>query len=197
MSEDRKIVTYADLADDLQLAVERDQYNSLLNMPPRDAWIKKHPIYKVKDLTGKQVPLKYVPIWRQKLLLKTIFGGYRQEIKEVKQIANSVNAIVRVHYRDLLTGEMTWQEGVGAVSLQVDAGADTTDFSSLKSNAVMLASPAAVSYAFKSAVEQIGKIFGGDVNNYNDTDFIPIFGKNEKDTVNNEEPTDLNIHTKF
>lgn len=188
------IVTYQELSVDLDLAVKRDKLNELLNYPPREEWIKKHPIYKVKDATGKLVALKYVPIWRQKLLLRIIFGGYRQEIIEVKQIANAVNAIVRVHFKDLLTGEMTWQDGSGAVSLQMDAGSEATDLASIKSNAVMLASPAAVSYAFKSACENIGKIFGGEVNNFNSADFVPMFSiEVPPSSTNNSQE----INTKF
>jgi hypothetical protein len=55
-------------------------------------------------------------------------------------------------------------DGVGAAPLQVNAGANPTDITQLKSNAVMLATPAAKSFAIKDAAEHLGEMFGRNLN---------------------------------
>lgn len=140
----------------------------LLNEPPKEQWIKSHPIVKVDRLNDKgqkvAMPLKYIPIERVEWLLTNIFIKWRVEIKEAKLLANSVIVTVRLHYYDHVANEWHWQDGVGAQPLQVDSGAGAIDFMKMKHSAVQMAAPAAESYAVKDAAEKIGRLFGKDLN---------------------------------
>ena len=73
---------------------------------------------------------------------------------------------VRLYYQNPLseTGEMLWQDGIGAMSIQVDKGKGAMAWDYAKSDGVMKAAPAAESYAVKDAAEKIGKLFGKDMN---------------------------------
>jgi hypothetical protein len=129
--------------------------NILLNQKPKPEWIKTHPFVK---------SLKYIPIGRLEYLMTRIFIKWWVEIKTQQLIANSVVLTVRVHYQCPITGEWNCQDGIGAVPLQTDEGAGAIDFNKMKSAAVMIAAPAAKTFAIKDAIEQIGKIFGRDLN---------------------------------
>lgn len=151
----RQLPSMQELYDgDLTLKSDINDLNKILNQPPNEKWLKKHPI----------AGTVYIPIERIEYLLTKIFLEWRVEIKEVQVIANSVTITVRLYYRDVLTNEMLWQDGIGAAPIQTDKGAGATDFNKVKSNGVMLAAPAAESYAVKDAAEKIGKLFGKDLN---------------------------------
>lgn len=144
-----------ELYEDKALAKKQDELNILLNNPPKKEWLKDHP-------TARGV--KYIPIERIEYLLTVVFGKWYVEIKDVKLIANSAVVTIRLHYKNPLTNEMLFQDGVGASPLQTNKGAGATDWTQIKSDAVMKAVPAAESYAVKDAAEKIGKIFGKDMN---------------------------------
>jgi hypothetical protein len=144
-------------------SIKQNQLNILLNQPPLPEWIKKHPLVK-KKVNGVFVPIEYLPIERVEYLLTRLFIKWSFEIKEVKLVANSVVVIGRLHYQNQITGQWEYQDGVGATPLQLDEGSNAIDFTKIKSNAVMIAAPAAKSYAIKDAAECIGKIFGKDLN---------------------------------
>ena len=129
--------------------------NVLLNQDPSGKWIKIHP-----NVPGH----KYIPIERVEWLMTRIFIKWKCEVKAIQHIANSVVVTVRVHYLDPVSGEWNYQDGIGASPLQTDKGAGAVDWTHIKNNAVMLAAPSAESYAFKDAVEKIGKLFGKDLN---------------------------------
>jgi hypothetical protein len=138
------------------LALQKENaLNVLLNQPPKKEWIKSHP-------TAKEV--KYLTIARVEFLLTSIFIQWDIEIKTVQQIANSVVVTVRLHYKNPVTGEMQWTDGVGAAPIQTDKGAGATDFSKVKNDAVMKAAPAAKSFAVKDAAHKLGNLFGADLN---------------------------------
>jgi hypothetical protein len=162
-----KLPALKELYSDTELKVVQNELNVLLNNPPAKSWIKDHP-YAKKDviIDGKKVkvPLKYIAIERIEWLLTKIFIRWHVEIKTVQIIANAVSVTVRLYYQDVVTKEMLWQDGVGAMALQVDSGAGAIEFDKIKSSAVMIAAPAAETYAVKDAAEKIGKIFGKDLN---------------------------------
>jgi hypothetical protein len=126
-------------------------------------WIKKHPTA-TKVVNGVKVPIEYLPIERVEYLLTRIFVQWWFRIVKVQLIANSIVVNGTLHYQNQITGEWEKQDGVGAAPIQTDSGAKASDFSAVKSNAVMLAAPAAKSYAIKDAAECIGKLFGKDLN---------------------------------
>jgi len=151
-----KLPKLSELYDgDLPLKATQNAFNVLVNQPPNEAWIKDHPIAK---------GVKYIPIERIEYLLTKLFLKWRVEVKEIKLIGNSVCCTIRLHYQNIEDNEWSWQDGVGAMPLQVDKDHGATDFNYLKSDAVMKAAPAAESYAVKDASEKIGKIFGKDIN---------------------------------
>lgn len=146
-----------------EVAIQQNKLNILLNQPPMKEWIKKHPTA-TKVVNGVKVPIEYLPIERVEYLLTRIFVQWWFRIVKVQLIANSIVVNGTLHYQNQITGEWEKQDGVGAAPIQTDSGAKASDFSAVKSNAVMLAAPAAKSYAIKDAAECIGKLFGKDLN---------------------------------
>lgn len=149
--------------DILQLD-ETNQLNILLNQMPPANWLKAHPTVTVKENNGQIRPYYYLPIERVEYLLTRIFFRWRVEIKNVQLIGNAVVVIVRLEYFNPISDEWEFQDGVGATPLQTDAKAGAIEFDKLKSAAVMMAAPAAESYAIKDAAEKIGAIFGKNLN---------------------------------
>ena len=137
----------------VQLAKEND-LNILLNQEPKKQWIRSHPM-----ASG----VKYIPIEVVEYLLTSIFIHWSVEVKNIQVIANSTVVTIRLHYRHP-NGDMRWQDGVGACPIQTAKDAPATDFTQVKSDAVMKSVPAAESYAVKDAAEKLGKLFGKDLN---------------------------------
>lgn len=170
MNEKRNLPAIQDLYEekDVELLKKENDLNVLLNQQPLESWIKQHPIAtkQVPDGQGgrKTVPLAYIPIERIEWLLTRIFINWRVEVKDLKLIGNSIVCTVRLHYQSVTDGEWIWQDGIGASPLQTDKGAGAIEFDKLKNSAVMIAAPAAESYAVKDAAEKIGKLFGKDLN---------------------------------
>jgi hypothetical protein len=165
--ETKNLPKLADLYSDIELKADQNDLNILLNADPAPVWLKDHPFAKkIVTIDGKKVnlPMKFIPIERVEWLLTKIFIRWNLEIRSVALIANSVCVTVRLYYQDVVTKEMLWQDGIGAVALQTDSGAGAIEFDKIKSSAVMMAAPAAESYAFKDAAEKIGKLFGKDIN---------------------------------
>jgi hypothetical protein len=75
-----------------------------------------------------------------------------------------VYATVRLHYLDPITGEWGYHDGTGAMPVQTDKGKSASDLAAIKSSAIQMALPAAVSYAIKDAAEHLGVLFGRDLN---------------------------------
>ncbi len=155
MKDERKLPKLKDLyIGKLDIKREND-LNILLNQEPKPQWIKSHPM----------VPnARYIPIEVIEFLLTTIFIRWYVEIRVTQVIANSVVLTIRLHYQNPIDGEMRFQDGIGANPMQTAKDAGATDFSQIKSGAVMMAAPAAESYAIKDAAEKIGKLFGKDMN---------------------------------
>lgn len=144
-----------DLYSEVAVMQKQNQLNVLLNQEPKQNWVKEHPLIK---------KVKYIPIERVEWLLTSIFVKWRVEILNVGLIANSVAVTIRLHYLNPITNQMESQDGVGAAPLQTDKDAGATDWTRIKSDAVMKAVPAAESFAVKDAAEKIGKLFGKDLN---------------------------------
>ena len=150
-----KLPKIQELYGDVAMQQKQNDLQILLNQEPHKQWIKQHPFVK---------NLKYIPIERIEWLLTRIFIKWRVEVKQTQIMANSVVITVRLHYLDVISNEWDWQEGIGAAPIQTDKDAAATDFSRVKTDAVMKAAPAAESYAVKDAAEKIGKLFGKDLN---------------------------------
>lgn len=167
-------------SDIMQLA-EINDLNILLNQQPPENWLKTHPLI---------TKLKYLPIERVEYLLTRLFFRWKVEIKKTQLIGNSVVCEIRLHYFNPVLSEWEWQDGVGAAPLQTDKDAGAIEFNKLKSSAVMMAAPAAKSFAVKDAAEQIGAIFGKNLNradkaNYDSLSENPAFKEKEESRLTN------------
>ena len=154
-NERSQLVKLEDLFTDRELASKQNELNILLNADPKVGWVKEHPFVK---------NLNYIPIERIEWLLTMIFQKWKVEVKDVKQVANSVVVTVRLHVFNPVSGEWEYNDGIGASPLQVDKGAGAIDWNAIKSGSVQMAAPSAETYAVKDAAEKFGKIFGKDLN---------------------------------
>jgi hypothetical protein len=59
--------------------------------------------------------------------------------------------------------------------IQFDSGSDITQPHTIKSNAIQLAAPGAVSYAIKDAAEHLGKMFGRDLGRKHTIEFSNMY----------------------
>lgn len=148
-----------DLYNDRGLAKAQDTFVTLLNQPPKAEWIKVHPFIK---------GYKYLPIERVEFLLKTIFKQYRIEVTGQGTAFNGVWVTVRVHYKDPISGEWSFHDGIGASQIQTKKGASAADMANINNNAVGLAFPMAKTEALKNACKSFGKLFGSDLNKADD-----------------------------
>lgn len=168
------------LSGDIEIYKKQSELNVLLNQEPNKKWLKVHPY--VKNLS-------YIPIERIEFLLTSIFDFWNVEIRNTVLIANSIVVTIRLHYKSLVDGTMLYQDGIGAMPLQTDKGAGATDFNAIKSNAVMMAAPAAESYAIKDAAEKIGKIFGKDLNRADKIGYDALLKKHDYSNLDDDDIT--------
>lgn len=174
MSDTTKLVNIKDLYDsgNIEVVKKTNKLMVLVNQDPKPDWLLDHPMAK---------GVKYLPIERVEFLLTAIFENWKLEIKDVKVIANSVAVTVKLHYKNPVTNEWDWQDGLGAAPIQTDKGAAANDWTKTKTDGVMKAAPAAESYALKDAAEKIGKIFGKDINRKHSRDYNVLIGKFKQD----------------
>lgn len=161
-------LTFKSLVNDIDTYLQNDKVNFLLNQQPPEKWVEKHPIIKkeIIDEEGRKVkvPYEYLPIDKVEYLLRRIFKKARIEVLREGQLFNAVYTTVRVHYKDLVTGEWEYHDGVGAWNIQVNKGANASDLSAIKSAAVTMALPLSKTLAIKDACDHFGKLFGSDLN---------------------------------
>lgn len=158
----RQLPSITDLVNDLEGLAKQDALNVLLSQAPPTQWIKRHPFVKVK-INGQSEQLPYIPIDKQRLIAKRIFGGHSVEILDSKVMFHSVVVTVRVTLKNPITGELMHHDGIGAMAVQTEAGASASDLSKIKSDSVMKAAPSAATYAEKNAFDKFGAIFGGEL----------------------------------
>ena len=150
MSQGKNLPSLKELTLVPEQAFKQDQLNVLLNHEPPREWVKAHPMF-----TG----VLYIPIDKVEFLLTRIFQEWRVEVIKYEQLFQSVSVHVRVHYKNPITGEWNFHDGLGAVAVQTEKGASAADLSKIKSDAVMKSLPAAKSFAIKDAAEHLGKLF--------------------------------------
>jgi len=172
-------------------AEKLNDWERLLNQPPRSEWLVKHPLFKKEitdPATGQKVdvPIDYLPIEKVEFLAIYLFPQRRTEIKEVKLIMNSVVVTVRVHVLNPVTNEWEFQDGVGAAPIRTKSKAAAMDAMSVIDSGVQTAAPAAKTYAEKDAYEKFGRIFGRDLNREN----LTGYGVLEKRFVKDHEPVE-------
>lgn len=165
-----ELVQFLEKIDDAQIIkfANRAKLKEALNVNPPKHWVK---INEYANNTS------YLPIDKVETLLDAIFQEWQVEIKQVSQLAQSIVAVVRLHYRDPLSSEWRYHDGVGAVPLKTAKGADASDLSKILSNAVQTGAPAAVSYAIKDAAEHLGSLFGKNLNREDTSENMDIYTK--------------------
>ena len=167
MSE-TNLPTVKELVNDLETYGKMDKLNVLLNQQPPKSWVKKHPIIKTEVINEKgqkvKVPYEYLPIDKTEYLLRKIFKSYKIEVMGVQQLFNAVQVTVRVWYKDLISGEWMFHDGVGAYQLQTEKGTSASDMANIKHGAVMMATPLAKTLAIKDACDMFGNLFGANLN---------------------------------
>jgi len=124
-----------------------------------------------------------MPVNRIEYLLSRIFGKWWVEIKGVNTIANSVVVTVRLYVTNPITGEVEWNDGIGACPIQTDKGAGAMDWNHAKADGVMKSAPAAESYALKDAAEKFGKLFGKDLGRKDSIGYDSLLKKSEQITI--------------
>lgn len=159
---------------DLETFVAGDEFLKIVNQEPPQQFVKEHPIAK---------GVKYIPIDKIELMLTKIFQHWYVELLREAVMLNAISVSVRLHYKHPVTSEWQHQDGVGAVGIQTDAGKAASDLSAIKQNAVMLALPAAKSFAMKDAAEHIGKVFGRDLNRKDTMAFSPSYSTQQGKTI--------------
>lgn len=182
MSNIQKLPTLQELYSDTALVNKQNQLNIILNAEPKKEWVREHPFVK---------NLKYLPIERVEYLLTMIFTKWRVEVKEVKLLANSIVTTVRVFVQDPISGEWDWQDGIGAMPIQVSKGSGAVEFDKMNSSAIQIGAPSSESFAVKDACEKFGRIFGKDLNRKDNVNYDRLYqmiGMNE--TVNNPNLTE-------
>lgn len=170
MDKKTNLPQLSDLHQDPEVAFKNDQLKMLLNQPPSNKWIKKHP------MTKKE----YMPIDKVEFLLDRIFQEYRIEVLREGVMFNSIFCTVRVHYKNPISGEWNFHDGVGAKSVQTDSGKSAADMAAIKDAAVQMALPTAKSFAIKDAADHLGKVFGRDLNRKDTVDFRGAYGEHEE-----------------
>jgi len=171
--EKSNLPTLANLYEDnIEAAFKQDQFNLLMNQPPKTDWIK---VNKYANNSN------YIPIGIVETLLTKVFKSWYPEILREGTAFNGVYVTVRLHCLDYISNEWKQYDGIGAVELQVKAGSSPAQLENLNKNAIMMAFPMAKSYAIKDAAEHIGKLFGRDIN--------------RKDTMLFEADKSINIDT--
>lgn len=152
---ENKMPTIQELYLNPELALKQDQLMHYLNQPPPAAWIKIHPY-----ISG----YKYLPIEKIEFLLKKIYKKYRIEILREGTAFNGVYVVIRLYYQDLISGEMEWQDGIGAIQLQTAKGTSPADLANINNGALSMAFPLAETIAIKDATDKLGDIFGANLN---------------------------------
>lgn len=174
--------------------VNENELTFLLNQQPPAKFIQEHPTIKVKNKEGQFVPLKFIPRENVEYMLTRIYGSWKLEIRSVVLIANSPVVTVRLYVTNPITKQEEWQDGIGASPIQTDAGKGAVDFMAMKSAGVMMAAPAAETYAFKDAAEKFGKIFGKDLNVREQLDYSNILKQTPEQKQQIEEEARIRLH---
>ena len=150
-----KLPTLQELYADPTELLKSDQLQAILNCPPPESWIKKHPYI---------ANYKYLPIDKIEFLLKRIFKRFRIELLREGTSFNGVYCVVRVHYLHPITGEWDFHDGIGAEQLQTSKGTSPADLANINNGALGMAFPIAKTRALKDACDHFGTTFGSDLN---------------------------------
>lgn len=154
----QELIKLNDKYGELTEAIQSQGVMVALNQNPDPKWVKKHPVI---------ANYNYLPIERIEFLLKSIFKtNYRIEVLKTGLLLNCVEVTVRVHFKDVVTNEWSFHDGVGAAEIQTAKGTGhlQLDMSNINRGAITMALPIAKTIAIKDACDHFGKLFGSDLN---------------------------------
>lgn len=180
MEKQNQLVKVQDLYSDLVTAKKEDQLAVLLNQPVKKEWVKEHPFVK-----GHM----YLPIDKVEFLLKKVFKtNYKIEVLKTGMLLNAVEVTVRVHVKNVVTGEWQFHDGVAACEVQTAKGTGSLklDMSNINKGAITMALPIAKSLAIKDACDHLGTLFGSDLNRKDTLQIAPdeqLFKEENLETV--------------
>ncbi|WP_372938624.1 hypothetical protein [Seonamhaeicola sp.] len=104
--------------------------------------------------------------------MRSIFKNeYKIEITGQGTSFNGVWVTCRLHYKDLITNEWKFYDGIGACELQTKKGSSPANLNDINNGALSMAFPIAKTLAIKDAADSLGRIFGSDLNR---KDIIPV-----------------------
>lgn len=176
-----RVPTLAELYAEDSDAWKNDKFMQLLNSDPPPHWVK----------VEKNIP--YLPIDKVEILLDRIFVGRVQiDVKECKQLVNAIQVTVRLNVFHPVLQQWVYNDGVGAMPIQLQKGANG-DLSKVNSSAIQMNAPAAVSFAVKDAAERFGKIFGRDLSRKDTTNYQPAFLSDPFVQGNHTEPVSTGV----
>ncbi|AXF52578.1 MAG: recombination protein [Caudoviricetes sp.] len=157
MSKDLVKKTFSDLieSDKIVKMANLDEFNALINQEPPQKWIKTNPYANNS---------KYLPIDKVELLLRKIYKDVDIEVLREGVMFNALYVTVRIHYTHPVTGEKCFKDGVGASQVQTKKGASPADMANINNGAVEMGLPKAKTQAIKDACDNLGRIFGSDLN---------------------------------
>ncbi len=171
-----KLPTYEELIQEENKGVVKatDKLNFLLSKEPPKDWVKTN------KFANNSL---YLPIDKVEYMLTSIFQQWRVEVIDYKQLFNAVSCHIRLHYLNPVTREWNFHDGVGAMQIQTKQGASPAELDQINNNAVMMALPAAKSYAIKDAADHLGKVFGRDLNRKDTMAFTPAYDSELRETI--------------
>lgn len=172
---------------DANATEKRIALNILLNKAPVPEWLKKNPyagdslympidkteylltrlftdwFFTVKDvkLIGNAVQVAGT------LYYRPVVDELSEKIESLERTSGDQQLIRELYSIKYTRKKKDWydhQDGVGAKNLQVESGEKASDFDKIKSAAVVIAVPIAKVAAIKDAADNIGRIFGKDLN---------------------------------
>jgi len=161
--------------NDLSSFIAGDEFLQIVNQDPPKQIVKDHPL-----ATG----VKYIPIDKIEMMLTRVFQEWNVEVLREGQLLNALYVAVRLHYRHPVSREMKYQDGIGAMQIQVEKDKDASDLAAIKANAIMLGLPAAKSFAIKDAADHIGRLFGRDLNRKDIVAFTPSYATQQGKVLN-------------
>lgn len=157
MSKELVKKTFSELvkSDSVITLANLDEFNVLINQNPPAKWIRTNPYANNS---------KYLPIDKVEFLLRKIFKDVDIEVLREGVMFNAVTVTVRIHYTHPVTGVKGFKDGVGASQIQTKKGASPADMANINNGAVEMALPKAKTAAIKDACDNLGRIFGSDLN---------------------------------
>lgn len=132
------------------------QYRELINKDPRASWVK---VNKYSDNA------KYLPIRIVEELLGEMFPAWEAvQVGQPQILGNSIVISVNLRVFHPIMGQWLQYPGIGAVPIELEKGADPTDFTKVKPKAIHKNAPAALSFAINNAAKKLGRLFGSHLN---------------------------------